>query len=137
MSAPMKNGDVSTDTHGWTEYRIEQFIGRLLQVGVVIATATVLTGGVMLVAQHGLTTPDYRVFRGTDRALQNIGSIVHGLLGADARAIVQLGIVLLIATPVFRVAFMLGAFAAQRDRLYVVLSAVVLALLLYGLFGGV
>jgi uncharacterized membrane protein len=47
---------------------------------------------------------------------------------------VQFGIVLLIATPVARVALMLGAFVLQRDRLYVALTAVVLALLLLGLF---
>lgn len=133
----MKHADAWTGTHGWTEHRIEQFIGRLLQVGVALATVTVLIGGVMLLAHQGRTTPDYRAFRGTDGALQSIGSIVHGLRTADARAIVQLGLLLLIATPVFRVAFMLGAFAAKRDRLYVVLSAVVLLLLLVGLFGGV
>jgi uncharacterized membrane protein len=135
MSAHTKNVGALRDLHGWTEQRIEQVIGRLLQIGVVVATATVLIGGVTLLAQHGRTTPDYRVFLGTDAALQSVGSILHGLLTMDARAIVQLGIVLLIATPVLRVAFMLGAFAAQRDRLYVLLSAVVLALLLYGLFG--
>ena len=134
MSTPAPHGD-PPGPHGWSEHRIEQLIGRLLQVGVVVATATVLTGGVMLLVQHGLTRPDYSVFVGTDAALQSVGSILRGFLRGDARAIVQLGIVLLIATPVLRVAFMLGAFAAQRDRLYVALSTVVLALLLYGLFG--
>ena len=136
MSAPPQHDD-GPNPHGWTEHQIEQFIGRLLQVGVVAATAIVLTGGAMLLVQHGLTTPDYSVFRGTDATLQSVGSILHGFLSGDARAIVQFGIVLLIATPVLRVAFMLGAFAAQRDRLYVALSTIVLALLLVGLFGGV
>ena len=48
--------------------------------------------------------------------------------------IVQLGLVLLIATPVARVALTLGAFLLQRDRLYVVLTTIVLVLLLFGLF---
>jgi uncharacterized membrane protein len=47
---------------------------------------------------------------------------------------VQLGLVLLIATPVARVALTLGAFLVQRDRLYMVLTAIVLVLLLVGLF---
>jgi uncharacterized membrane protein len=42
--------------------------------------------------------------------------------------------VLLIATPLARVALTLGAFLLQRDRLYVLLTAVVLVLLLFGLF---
>ena len=50
------------------------------------------------------------------------------------RAIVQLGLVLLIATPVARVAFTLVAFARQRDRAYVMITTIVLALLLYSLF---
>jgi uncharacterized membrane protein len=47
---------------------------------------------------------------------------------------VQLGVILLIATPVARVALTLVAFAVQRDRIYVALTAVVLIVLLYGLF---
>ncbi len=49
----------------------------------------------------------------------------------------QLGLVLLIATPVARVAFTLVAFVLQRDRTYVVDHVrSVLALLLYGLLFG-
>jgi len=49
---------------------------------------------------------------------------------------VQLGLVLLIATPMVRVALTLVAFLWQRDRLYVCITAFVLALLVYGLFWG-
>jgi len=61
---------------------------------------------------------------------------VRGALALDSKAIVQLGLVLLIATPVVRVAFMLIAFVVQRDRVYVAISGLVLALLLYGLLLG-
>jgi len=61
---------------------------------------------------------------------------VRGALALDSNAIVQLGLVLLIATPVVRVAFMLIAFVVQRDRVYVAISGLVLALLLYGLLLG-
>ena len=46
------------------------------------------------------------------------------------------GVVLLIATPIARVALTLVAFAVRKDRLYALISAVVLALLAYGLLGG-
>jgi uncharacterized membrane protein len=45
-------------------------------------------------------------------------------------------LVLLIATPAARVALTLGAFIIQRDRLYIVTTSIVLALLLYGLVWG-
>jgi uncharacterized membrane protein len=48
----------------------------------------------------------------------------------------QLGLLLLIATPVARVAFSLAAFAVQRDRLYVVVTLVVLGVLTFSMAGG-
>jgi uncharacterized membrane protein len=113
---------------------VEQVIGRLLQIGVLLASAVVLVGGVMLLVRHGREIPALAVFRGESSHLRSVGAAFRGLLEGNARAIVQFGIVLLIATPVARVALTLGAFALQRDRLYVALTAVVLALLLGGLF---
>jgi uncharacterized membrane protein len=54
-------------------------------------------------------------------------------LALRGRGIIQLGLVLLIATPVARVAFLIYAFARQGDRLYAVIASIVLALLVYGL----
>ena len=118
----------------WSDDEVEQVIGRLLQVGVLLASAAVLVGGVMLLVRHGREIPALVVFRGESSHLRSVGAAFQGLLAGNARAIVQFGIVLLIATPVARVALTLGAFALQRDRLYVALTAVVLALLLFGLF---
>jgi uncharacterized membrane protein len=115
---------------------VEQTVGRLLQAGVLVAAAVVIAGGVALLAQYGHTTADFREFHGERSALQSVGGIVRAALALDSRAVVQLGLVLLIATPVARVALTLAAFARQRDRLYVGLTSVVLVLLLYGLLWG-
>ena len=53
----------------------------------------------------------------------------------SARAIIQLGLLLLIATPVARVLFSAIAFALERDSMYVVITLIVLAILLYSLLG--
>jgi uncharacterized membrane protein len=119
-----------------TEHDVKQLIGRLLQVGVLLAALVVITGGVMLLGQHGSAVADYRVFRGEPAALSQPGGILRGVLALDAGAIVQFGLVILIATPVARVALTLVAFAIQRDRTYVLLTALVLALLLFGLISG-
>jgi uncharacterized membrane protein len=120
----------------WSDHEVEQLIGRLLQGGVLVAAAVVLIGAVMMLAQHGGTPVEFHTFSTTASPLQELAGIFRGALALDSMAIVQLGLVLLIATPVMRVALTLVAFLAQRDRLYVLLSGIVLALLLYGLVWG-
>ncbi|HJP84703.1 MAG TPA: DUF1634 domain-containing protein [Gemmatimonadaceae bacterium] len=115
---------------------MEQIIGRLLQLGVLLAAIVVLIGGVMLLVQYGSHIAAFQIFRGESATLSNVRGIVGSALHGDSRGIVQLGLLLLIATPVARVALTLGAFAIQRDRLYIVTTTIVLALLLYGLIWG-
>ena len=116
--------------------RIELVIGRLLQLGVLLAALVVAIGGALLLVQYGHMPAAFRQFAGEESALRSIGGIVRAVLAGDSRAIVQLGLVLLIATPVARVALTLGAFILQKDRLYIFTTAIVLALLLYGLIWG-
>ena len=59
-----------------------------------------------------------------------------GVARFDAASVIQLGILLLIATPVVRVVFCVVGFARQRDRLYVAVSSLVLAILIYSLMSG-
>jgi uncharacterized membrane protein len=123
-------------SHGVSDHAVEQVIGRLLQAGVLLAAAVVVLGGSVLLAHHGAERADYRAFRGVEPGLRSVGAIVRGALAMDSRAVVQLGLVLLIATPVVRVGLTLVAFVLQRDRLYVAITTVVLGLLLYGLLWG-
>ena len=121
----------------WNDHAVEQLIGRLLQAGVLLAALVVVVGGVLLLAQHGGdAVPSYAVFRGQPEFLTSIGAIAAAARAGNSAAIVQLGLLLLIATPIARVAFTLVAFALQRDRTYVAITMVVLALLLYGLLYG-
>lgn len=119
-----------------SDHAVEQLVGRLLQIGVAIAAAVVLAGGAMLLARHGHEVPVYTPFRGEPEGVRTLGGIIRGARALDARAVIQLGLVLLIATPILRVAFTWVAFLLQRDRLYVAMTTIVLALLLYGLFSG-
>ena len=119
----------------WTDHRIEAILGRLLQVGVLISAAVVLGGGLALLWQHGGRPVDYHLFQIAALPLRSVSGVLRRALALDSQAVVQLGLLLLIATPVARVALMLIAFMLQRDRLYVLISSIVLALLLVGLFG--
>ena len=118
------------------EQRVEQIIGTLLRVGVTLAAAVVTAGGALYLWQHGQERPDYATFHGIPDELKHPGSIWHGVMAGSAPALIQLGLLLLIATPVARVAFSVFAFERQRDWTYVGITLVVLAILVYSLAGG-
>ena len=119
----------------WNDQRIEVIIGALLRTGVMLAAAVVLSGAIVYLARHGSEAPNYTVFHGEPENLKSMSAIVHGALGLSGRAIIQLGLLLLIATPVARVLFSAIAFAFERDYLYVFVTLIVLGILLYSLFG--
>jgi uncharacterized membrane protein len=115
--------------------RLQQVVGSLLRFGVLLAAAVVLTGGVAYLARHGGAIPDYRIFHGQPANLRNLVGIVRSAFALDERGVVQLGLVLLVATPIARVAIAGVAFAFERDRTYVLVALLVLALLLKSLVG--
>jgi uncharacterized membrane protein len=119
----------------WTDQKIEVIIGNLLRAGVLLAASVVALGGLVFLVRHGLDPAAYRVFRGEPNDLRNTAGIVHWALGHRSRGVIQLGLVLLIATPVVRVAFSALAFAAERDWMYVAFTLLVLAILLFSLLG--
>jgi uncharacterized membrane protein len=119
-----------------SDHAVEQLVGRLLQIGVGIAALVVVIGGVLLLAHHGAEVPNYSTFRGEPESIRTLYGVVHGLRAADARSIIQFGLLLLIATPILRVAFTWVAFVLQHDWVYVAITSVVLVLLLYGLIFG-
>ncbi|MFZ0959338.1 MAG: DUF1634 domain-containing protein [Terriglobia bacterium] len=120
----------------WTDQYVEELIGNLLQMGVMVASAVVLCGGIVYLLRHGLAAPQYHVFVGEPTDLRTLSGVVRDALTLRGRGIIQLGLLLLIATPVARVAFSVAAFSLQRDRLYVAVTLMVLAILLYSLTSG-
>ncbi len=116
-----------------SDHDVQQAIGGLLRIGVIIAAVVTCMGGVLLLVQHGGDPVAHRTFQGEPAALESIVSIVRGAASFKGDAIAQLGLLLLIATPVARVAFTLVAFALQGDRKYVLITSIVLALLVYAL----
>ena len=118
------------------EFELEQLLGNLLRGGVGLAAVVVLVSGVFYLVRYGGRPPEYRMFRGEPADLRSVAGIAHDVLGARPRALIQLGLLLLMATPVARVAFSVFAFALQRDRTYTVVTLIVLAVLVYSLSGG-
>ena len=124
MSSPRKR---------WSEHAVELAIGRLLRFGVALAALVVVVGAVIYLWRHGQERSDYAVFRGEPHSLRDFADILRNVAMFKGRDVIQLGLLLLIATPVMRVAFAAYAFACQRDRLYVFISLIVLTVLLISL----
>lgn len=121
--------------NSWTDQKVEDIIGNLLRLGVGISAAVVLFGAAVYLFRHGLEHADYRVFHGEPADLRTLEGIIRATFSFRGRGIIQLGLVLLIATPVVRVAFAVVAFAIEQDRMYVVFTLIVLIILLFSLSG--
>jgi uncharacterized membrane protein len=119
----------------WNDREVENLIGNLLRAGVIVSAAVVFTGAVVYLARHGIEPADYRVFHGEPGELRSVPGVLHATLSFQGRGIIQLGLLLLIATPVARVILSIVGFAAERDRMYVGFAFIVLVILLYSLFG--
>ncbi len=120
----------------WSDEQIERIISYQLRFGVLLSALLVMVGGVVYLAREADRVPHYRVFRGEPPELRTVGGIIHRALAFDGRGIIELGLLVLIATPVIRVAFSVVAFALEGDYLYVGITLIVLAVLTFSLAGG-
>lgn|SRR5487761_236856 len=121
---------------GWTDERTGKLIGNLLRFGVLLSAGLVLAGAVVYLIHRGAMAPHYKAFRGESASMRSVSGIVHNALLFRGRGIIELGVLLLISTPVARVALSIFAFAMERDYLYVVVTIAVLAVLAFSLMGG-
>jgi uncharacterized membrane protein len=119
--------------------RLETIIGRLLQIGVLASAATVLAGGILYLVQAHSGRVDYRNFVPLGSSapgspdLLTLSGIIRSAAHFDSLGLIQFGLLLLIATPVARVALAAVGFALERDRLYAVVSLIVLLILTFSL----
>jgi uncharacterized membrane protein len=119
------------------EAATERMLAGLLRVGVLLAAGFVLLGGIVFLARHGAEHPDYSRFGGEPEGLKSVGGVTRAALALRSRGLIQFGILILLATPVVRVAVSLVTFVRERDRLYAGLTAVVLLILLLSISGAV
>lgn len=116
------------------DLKMEIAISRMLRAGVSVAAFVVLVGWILyLWHAHGVE-PDYRHFHGVPSPADRLTPVFEGIRHLDSRSIIRLGILLLIATPIMRVAYCVYNFATQKDKIYVMVSGIVLTVLLYSFF---
>jgi uncharacterized membrane protein len=112
---------------------LENIIGQLLRAGVLLAAAVVFAGGVGYIIQHHAQHINYRIFNPGTEQLRTLPGIVKLAAAFNSLGVIQLGLVLLIATPIARVAMAVVGFRLERDWMYVLVSSIVLGVLLFSL----
>ena len=114
--------------------QLEIAMGRMLRIGVTTAAIVVLVGGILYFCQFRDAVSNYQHFHGAPAPSRSMAAIAVGLRHLDSRSLISAGILLLIATPVCRVIFGVVGFALERDRIYTIVSAIVLIILLMSFF---
>jgi uncharacterized membrane protein len=113
--------------------RLELIIGNLLRIGVMLAAGVVSIGGILYVLQHAQDRADFRHFTTSPASITTVPGIVRSATALQSEGLIQLGLLLLIATPVARVALAVAGFGLERDWLYTGISLIVLVVLIASL----
>lgn len=114
--------------------RAELLLSNVLRGGVLTSLGVILVGTLVTFIRH----PDYvsspqelaRLTQGGAAFPHTIRDLVAALAELRGQAIVVLGLLVLIATPVARVAVSILLFLEEHDRVYVAITAAVLLLLI-------
>ena len=120
----------------YTDDKLQRLIGTTLRSGVLAAASIGVVGGVLFFASSPQPA-DFHLFQGTSMPFSSPMQILRQAFlqpGEDLRlrglSIVQIGIMILLMTPVIRVVFSIVGFAMERDRIYVLITSFVLLILM-------
>ena len=112
------------------EREVEIGIAQILRGGVVLSTIVLVLGVVLQ------TAAGHQPFAVREGLMGSITIVWSGILAGDSMALIQVGILLLIATPWVRVILSLGLFLRLRDTTYFFVCLIVLATMVVGLIVG-
>lgn len=124
---------------------IDAVTGNLLRAGVLLAALMLAVGGAVFLCRHGAEKVEeqkpnpYQFEKKLEQRpakYRRPAAVFEAVERGEARPVIQVGVMLLILTPVLRVLFTAAAFAWRRDWVYVVIPVVVLAVLLVGILTG-
>ena len=112
---------------------LERVIGYLLRYGVLLSSLIVLAGGIVYLIRHGGQLPQYREFRGEPDKMKNPVPMWKAIVNGEGRPLIQLGLLVLIATPIARIVFSIFGYLMEKDYLYIMITCIVLAVILWNL----
>jgi uncharacterized membrane protein len=125
----MKNGN--------TGYDLNSVISGVLKYGVIISTVLLLTGLALVILEKpaGLpTSVEQLISTNYGKPTLDAGQLLSGAAQGTPIFVIQLGLVVLLATPIVRVLASVIVFAVERDRTYVAITLIVLMILLLSIF---
>jgi uncharacterized membrane protein len=112
---------------------LENIIGQLLRAGVLLSAAIVTVGGIAYLVQWHAAAANYHHFAARGAEIRTVSGIVRSAAHLNSEGLMQAGLLLLILTPVARVAMAIVGFALEPDRLYAAVSLIVLVILAFSL----
>jgi uncharacterized membrane protein len=121
---------------GDSRYDLNTVVSDVLKYGVVISAVLLLVGLALLLIQQPAGMPgsvQQLISSNFDKPTLDVGQLLTGVAQGSAGYVIQLGVVVLLLTPVVRVLASVIVFAADRDRTYVVITLIVLGILLFSI----
>jgi len=111
------------------------WISRILRIGVFTSAAVIIIGGILFAIQHPDAVFSFKSFAGEPARLRQVDVIIREAFQLRSRSVIQLGILILIATPVLRVIFSFIEFLIHKDWIFVLITVIVITALFYSLIG--
>ena len=120
----------------FTDIDLNRSVGNLLRLGVVLSVTTSLIGFIKLFME-GFKMPRKYTLLDMGNSSEKVWShFWETLCKGEGMAIIQLGILMLIFTPLMRIIFALIGYLKEKDYVYVVVSSIVLAIMAVSFFTG-
>ena len=122
---------------GRAEAELNDTIGDVLRYGVALSSAFVLLGLVLMLLAPPPGVPDSlqgMLATGFGGPTLSLASLLGGIAGGNPVSILELGTLILVTTPLVRVAASVLLFLKEKDMLYVGITLLVLSMLLFAVF---
>lgn len=120
----------------FTDVDLNRSVGNLLRLGVILSVITSLVGFIKLFLEGFKMPKKYKLLEMGTSSEKVWGHFWETLCKGEGMAIIQLGILFLIFTPLMRIIFALIGYIKEKDYVYVVISSIVLIIMAISFFTG-
>lgn len=120
----------------FTDVDLNRSVGNLLRLGVILSVTTSLIGFIKLFLEGFKMPKDYSFLNMGTSSEKVWGQFWNSLCKGEGMAIIQLGILMLIFTPLMRIIFALIGYLKEKDYTYVIISSIVLVIMIISFVTG-
>lgn len=114
--------------------RIEEIIGIILIIGTLCTAALVILGGSIFLIQHGQENMQTELLNADHYAIPITTLLIQDTVAFSPMAIIELGLLLLVAIQVLRVLLLFLYYLVIRDVYFSLISLFILLMLVYSIF---